>query len=120
MTLNAMVLCLALNIFHEAGNESIIGQRAIAHVTINRVHSDIYPNNVCKVVYQPNQFSWTSMKLPKPTLENLVIPKKVAREALLGRSKDPTHGATHFHNRSVNPRWNLTRVAVIGNHIFYK
>ena len=51
--------CLAMNIYHEARGERWEGQIAVAHVTMNRVAHDEWPNNVCDVVYQKKQFSWT-------------------------------------------------------------
>ena len=32
--------CLALNIYHEARGEPIVGQEAVAYVTINRMHHE--------------------------------------------------------------------------------
>ena len=58
--------CLALNIYREGGYEPIEGRIAIAQVTMNRVESSDFPNDICGVVYQKNrvvkktvcQFSW--------------------------------------------------------------
>ena len=44
--------CLAKNVYHEARGESKAGKLAVAHVTLNRVHSDEFPDTVCGVVYQ--------------------------------------------------------------------
>jgi len=44
--------CLAQNIYHEARGESIAGQFAVAHTTLNRVKSSAYPQTVCGVVTQ--------------------------------------------------------------------
>jgi spore germination cell wall hydrolase CwlJ-like protein len=33
---------------------------------------------------------------------------------------DITEGATHFHNKTVRPGWNLKKVAQIDDHAFYK
>ena len=46
------VMCLALNVYHEAKNQSLIGQIAVAQVVMNRVKDERYPDNVCDVVYQ--------------------------------------------------------------------
>ena len=51
--------CMALNIYHEAKNQSMIGQIAVGLVTMNRVRDHRYPNTVCEVVYQgPSRPSW--------------------------------------------------------------
>ena len=56
------VMCLAENIFYESAHEPLDGQVAVAFVTLNRVKSKSYPNNICSVVKQKNprgcQFSW--------------------------------------------------------------
>ena len=60
--LETALMCLALNIYFEARSEPIQGQIAIAEVTLNRVASANFPNDVCSVVLQDNnsgcQFSW--------------------------------------------------------------
>jgi len=60
--LETALMCLALNIYFEARSEPIQGQIAIAEVTLNRVASPNFPNDVCSVVLQDTsagcQFSW--------------------------------------------------------------
>ena len=50
--------CLSLAIYKEARGESILGQQLVAKVILNRVKDPSFPNSVCKVVFQPKQFSW--------------------------------------------------------------
>lgn len=50
--------CLAKNIYHEARGESRQGKLAVANVTLNRVHSDRFPDTVCGVVYQARYSRW--------------------------------------------------------------
>ena len=52
------VMCLALNVYHEAKNQSLIGQIAVAQVVMNRVKDERYPDNVCDVVYQGQYYKW--------------------------------------------------------------
>ena len=53
------LICLAMNIYHEARNQSIAGQMAVALVTINRVNDHRYPNTICEVVMEgPTRVSW--------------------------------------------------------------
>ena len=59
MILETAFLCLALNTYHEAKNQSMIGQIATAQVVMNRVEDSRYPNTVCEVVKQgPTRTSW--------------------------------------------------------------
>ena len=41
---------MAFNIYHEAGNQSMIGQMAVGQVVLNRVADDRFPDTVCEVV----------------------------------------------------------------------
>jgi spore germination cell wall hydrolase CwlJ-like protein len=114
--------CLAKNIYMEARGEPLEGQIAVAQVTVNRVRDPAYHSTVCGVVYAYKQFSWTLGKRKQ------VVDQKAWRAALdisravLTQSIPLPHfPATHFHTRQVKPYWakTKTRVAVIGNHIFY-
>lgn len=127
------VICLALNIYHEARGESLTGQHAVAQVTWNRAkHQE---ENVCRVVASPHQFSWTSDKLGrsggKLTLLDAGKPKDkkswemaqhIAKITVMNYVPDFTRGATFYHANHVSPVWNkkLRLVSVIGAHRFYK
>lgn len=50
--------CLTVAIYQEARGESILGQQLVAKVILNRVGHPSFPDTVCKVVFQPKQFSW--------------------------------------------------------------
>lgn len=120
--LETAILCLALNIFHEARGEDFQGQVAVAQVTLNRAEHE--PKNVCKTVYEPHQFSWTNQK-PKPPDKSGKEWREARMVAILSLHKvvaDPTNGSTHYHEKRARPRWRkfLDRTAVIGRHIFYR
>lgn len=123
--------CLALNIYFEARNQSVRGQRAVARVTLNRVDADNYPDTICEVVWQPRQFSWTHDGLSDTpggnALENeaWALAQDVAISSLENHYVglyDPTYGATHYHANYVNPRWanSFAQLTSIGEHVFYK
>lgn len=54
----AEVVCLALNIYHEARGEEERGRLAIAQATMNRMSDERFPRTICAVLDQPGQFSW--------------------------------------------------------------
>ena len=59
MLLETAFVCLALNTYHEAKNQSLVGQIATAQVVMNRVEDDRFPNTICEVVKQgPTRPSW--------------------------------------------------------------
>ena len=58
MMIAEALFCLALNVYHEAKNQSMIGQIAVAQVVMNRVYDERYPNTICEVVEQGPTYSW--------------------------------------------------------------
>ena len=133
--LSAIVLasalnCLTANIYHEARNQPVLGQQAVALVTWNRAERDA--SKICSVVKAPSQFSWVK-GVAKKRGKTLVIPLPddqkawavatlVAKQALNNKIPDFLNGATFYHATYVAPKWRLgmTRMAVLGDHIFYK
>ena len=133
MLLTTAVLCLSLNIYHESRGESLTGQHAVAHVTMNRAKRD--PKNVCQVVTKRRQFSWTTVYLEKRNGMTVLrksgepkdkkawaMAKTVAKIALAGWTPDFTNGALFYHTKAVAPRWSkeFKLVTVIGQHKFYR
>ena len=49
--------CLAMNIYHVARGVPVVGQIAVAQVTMNRVEHNYFPDTVCTVVWEEDQFS---------------------------------------------------------------
>lgn len=116
---------LALNIYHEARNENLLGMQLVGEVTLNRVYSNHYPNNICDVVYQNKQFSWVKNKNdhdPKE-INEWKIAVKMAYDLLTGKTDYIDNGATHYYNPDLvkRPRWALNKykIGVVGNHVFY-
>ena len=118
--------CLALNIYHEARSEPPVGRYAVAWVTLNRVEHEKFRDTVCKVVYQPGQFSWTEDGKRDKTYEKEAykISMKIAEDVYFAKEKgkiDPTGGATFYHAEYVKPKWrhSMSSSLKIGKHIFY-
>lgn len=125
--------CLAQNIYYEAGSEPFEGKAAVAQVTLNRVASGKFPNDICRVVYQKNvfidkvvcQFSWycTQPSARKNYVnssryeESLAVAKKVLLE---GFRLDGIKEALYYHADYVSPGWKHEKITQIGHHIFYK
>ena len=119
----AAAYCLALNVYFESRGEDPDAQRMIAEVVMERVYSEDYPNDVCGVVWQEGQFSWThdgKSDKPEEVVEWLYA-QIVANEVLLFGGEFRT-GATHYHTRDTQPYWakDLQMVGMYGNHIFYR
>ena len=135
--LETEVQCMAENIYFESRGQPIRGQIAVGLVTINRVKSSKYPNNVCEVVWMQRrnhrtgklvaQFSWTLDGLPdtprkgKAWEEAYMIASALLAEGSLYNFYDFTNSATHYHADYVTPAWSkeLTRTISVGDHHFY-
>ncbi len=121
--------CLAQAIYYEAGMEPDAGQRGVAQVILNRVRHPSYPNTVCGVIYQGSerntgcQFTYTcdgSLRR-KPARFHWERARKVAAEALAGKSYTTVGTATHYHATYVYPYWapSLRFLGTVGAHRFY-
>ena len=142
---SAEIQCLALNIYHEARNESLSGKVAVILVTLNRVADKRFPNTICGVVKQGKhflnlkdnkfypkkdrcQFSWYCDGLSdKPNNKRAWIYSIALTRYFLTRSMmiiDFTEGATHYHADYVNPRWSrqkdFIKTVQIDTHKFYR
>jgi spore germination cell wall hydrolase CwlJ-like protein len=122
--------CLAINIYREAGYEPFEGKVAVAQVTMNRVASPDFPNDVCGVVYQKTtatrtvcQFSWycDSKHRTRPVGQKAYDESyEVAKKVLLENFRlDVLKTALYYHADYVNPQWRLEKIGKIGQHIFY-
>jgi N-acetylmuramoyl-L-alanine amidase len=129
------IMCLALTVYHEARNQSTVGQLAVAQVVMNRMMDDRFPDDVCGVVTQGIhwqskparnrcQFSFYCDGLSdKPrNAEAFKTSLEIAKAALDGYAVGLLEGATHYHADYVWPSWaeHHTRVVMIDEHIFYR
>ena len=138
------VTCMAKNIFFEAAVESTAGKLAVAHVTLNRVDSQRFPNTVCEVVYEgPHytngsgqqypvrdrcQFSWYCDGKGDDPREGSRLwedSQELAKYVLLRQEELPdiTDGALHYHASYIDaPKWAKRKkiTTKIDTHIFYR
>ncbi len=115
--------CLAGAVYFESKGEPLRGQLSVAEVILNRARSGRFPASICGVVKQRGQFSFVrGGRIPAVARASLAWKRAVAI-AHIAREKLADGGAPKalfFHARYVSPRWRLTRVAAVGNHIFYR
>lgn len=115
--------CLAGAVYFEARGESLEGRLAVARVIINRANSGRFPSNYCDVVFQPSQFSFVrgrSMPTIRKASQSWREAVAVAQIAVDNSWESEAKGALYFHATRVSPRWKLTRLARVDNHIFYR
>lgn len=122
--------CLTEALYFEARGETVRGMFGVAEVILNRVDDARYPDSVCKVVNQGTgerfrcQFTYTCDGRPETIADKRAYERvgKVARIMLDGKVRRLTDGATHYHTKSVKPRWSrvFPRTTTIGYHHFYR
>lgn len=120
---NREMECLAGAIYFESKSEPLAGQLAVGEVIANRTQSGRFPKSYCGVVYQPGQFSFVrGRSMPSINRNHVQWKNAVAIARIVDRKlHDVTvKGALFFHARRVAPGWRMTRVASLGNHIFYR
>ena len=146
---NGEAFCLAQNLYFEAGNQPLAGKLAVAQVVRNRVDSNMFPNDICGVIYQAKEYytSWkTGDTIPKygscqfswycdgksdepKDSKTWIASVQLANQILVGEkyditisSFDITEGALWYHADYIRPYWadHLNQTVVIDNHIFYK
>jgi spore germination cell wall hydrolase CwlJ-like protein len=115
--------CLAGAIYFESKSEPLKGQLAVGHVIANRAKSGRFPSSYCGVVYQRSQFSFVrGHSMPPIARSGMQWKNAVAIARIVDQKLAPTPVSTalFFHARRVSPGWRLTRVATLGNHVFYR
>lgn len=132
--LETALMCLAMNIYHEARGEPLVGRIAVAQVVVNRANSVQFPNTICKVVKQGKyynnhpikhkcQFSWWCDGKSDKVTDQQEWEKAVnlAQKVLLEDIPDVTENALYYHTIDVSPYWapHYQKIATIENHIFY-
>jgi spore germination cell wall hydrolase CwlJ-like protein len=116
--------CLANAVYFESKGEPLAGQLSVAEVVLNRAGSGRFASSVCGVVKQRGQFSFVrGGRLPAVPRASAAWKKAVAiaRIAQDDLADSPASRALFFHATRVRPAWRgLTRIATVGNHIFYR
>ena len=128
--LDPQTYCLAQAVYFEARSEPLSGQLAVAQVVLNRVKSPAYPDTVCGVVFQNQnwrhrcQFSFACDGLSDKPYNRpaWAVSATIAEIAKRRAWDDLTHNATHYHADYVQPRWRLALTSTVrhGRHLFYR
>ncbi len=122
-TTNEETECLARAVYYESKGEPLTGQLTVAEVIINRAESGRFASTLCGVVRQRGQFSFVRggvIPVPPRASRDWRTAVAIARIATRDLADGAAPRALFFHARRVNPGWRLTRVATVGNHVFYR
>ncbi len=112
--------CLERAIYFESNRSSEEGLLAVGTVVMNRVHSSEFPNSVCGVVGQKNQFApgVLTRTMPREKVPDI----QVAAEKVLGGHRHPDlSDAMFFHMAGLKfPYDNMHYKLVAGGNAFYE
>lgn len=112
--------CLERAIFFESNRSNEEGLVAVGTVVMNRVESESFPNTVCGVVGQKNQFApgVLSRKLPREKVPDVVA---AAEKVLEGHRHPELDNAMFFHMAGLTfPYDNMHYRLVAGGNAFYE
>jgi len=113
--------CLARVMYFESIRSSDEGMLAVGTVVMNRVESDKYPNNVCGVVGQANQFAAGALTRSMPAGASRDRAYRIADQVLAGKRHRGVGKAMFFHTAGRTYSYsNMHYVAVAGGNAFYE
>lgn len=115
----AQIECVTKVIRHEAANQPIEGQIAVAEVIRNRMKDGRFPTTACGVVKQHGQFFDVDAYDPPRGDTRWATALRVATMTMSGEDTDKAQGALFFHTRGARMAGRL-RTARIADHIFYR
>jgi spore germination cell wall hydrolase CwlJ-like protein len=113
--------CMTRVMYFESNRSSPEGMLAVGTVVMNRVHDPKFPNSVCGVVGQKNQFApgvlWNRMKEGK----SQALAREMAGKVLRGDRHPGVQNAKFFHTEGYSfPYTNMHYVLVAGGNAFYE
>lgn len=112
--------CMQRAIYFEANRSSREGMIAVGNVVMNRVRSDKFPNTICGVVGQKNQFAPGVLSRSLNARE-LPLVRDAAAAVMRGERHPQIQNAMFFHtNGHTFPYDNMHYVLVAGGNAFYE
>ncbi len=112
--------CMARAMYFESNRSSEEGMIAVGTVVMNRVASPDFPDTVCEVVGQKNQFA--PGVLSKPMERGRELAFSTAAKVMRGaRHGEVGRGSMFFHTAGYSfPYSNMHYVAIAGGNAFYE
>ncbi|WP_084175103.1 cell wall hydrolase [Afifella pfennigii] len=111
--------CMQRAMYFESNRSSDEGMLAVGTVVMNRVKSKDFPNDVCAVVGQKNQFAKGLLSKPM-TDSGRPRAQRMAKEVLRGKRHPGVGEARFFHTAGYSfPYSNMHYVLMAGGNSFY-
>lgn len=112
--------CLMRAMYFESNRSSAEGMLAVGTVVMNRVYDPEYPNSVCGVVGQKNQFA-DGVLTRRMTDSGVVLAAQMANQIASGARHPGVANAKHFHTAGLRfPYDNMHYVLMAGGNEFYE
>lgn len=113
--------CMARAMYFESNRSSAEGMLAVGTVVMNRVNDHKFPNSVCGVVGQKNQFAPGVMYKPMKEGRSLALARQMAEKVMRGYRHTGVQNAKFFHTEGYSfPYTNMHYVLVAGGNAFYE
>lgn len=112
--------CLTRVMYFESNRSSEEGMLAVGTVVMNRANHRSFPNDVCGVVSQKNQFAPGVMQKKMTEPRSMRLAAQVANDVLRGARHSGVQDAMYFHTAGLSfPYKNMHYVLVAGGNAFY-
>ena len=112
--------CMMRAMYFESNRSSADGMLAVGTVVMNRLHDPRYPQSVCAVVGQKNQFAQGVLTRPM-TDSGAVLASQMAAAVLDGARHPGVQNAQPFHTAGLRfPYNNMYYVLEAGGNEFYE
>lgn len=116
----ADINCMARAMYFESNRSSRDGMVAVGTVVMNRVQSDDFPNAVCAVVSQKNQFA-PGVMTKKMHGQAKALAETLASAVLTGERHPNVGSARFFHAAWYDANFNnMHYVVTAGGNAFYE
>lgn len=113
--------CLMRAMYFESNRSSEEGMLAVGTVVMNRLEDPRYPDTVCGVVGQKNQFAPGVLYKPMKETRSAALAARVADAVLSGARHPGVRRAQHFHTAGLRfPYRNMHYVLEAGGNEFYE
>jgi len=113
--------CLVAAIYFEARGETPLHQAMVAETIFNRVESRRYPNTICGVVKQKDQFTFYWDGKPERVRDNKAWRQSVIMANHVINNRPKMTKACHYATYKINNYWTVAyKGQRHGTHIFYE
>jgi spore germination cell wall hydrolase CwlJ-like protein len=118
------IACYATAVYHEVNTRTLEEKVGVINVIRNRLHSGLWGNTVCSVVYANGQFIGVTDESHPIVNERAYLKTKllVIDTIVYNKYSNPVANALYFHDDSIPPKkkwFGKRKKTHIGRMVFY-